>query len=157
MMCQCRFISCNKCTTLEEDIDNVGGCACVEARVLVWVQSLSHVWLFFDPMDCSPLVSCIHGISHARILEWVAIFYSKGSSWPRDGTVSLAYPALAGGFFTTERPGKGCYTQCCPLIPRHLLKKERKKERKYMSTEILVYECSLQHRNLNINVLICSL
>ena len=102
-------------------------------------------------------VSCIHGISHARILEWVAIFYSKGSSWPRDGTVSLAYPALAGGFFTTERPGKGCYTQCCPLIPRHLLKKERKKERKYMSTEILVYECSLQHRNLNINVLICSL
>ena len=35
-----------------------------------------------DPMDCSPLGSSIHGIFQARILEWVAISFSRGSSWP---------------------------------------------------------------------------
>ena len=33
----------------------------------------------FDPMNCSPPGSSVHGISQARILEWVAISYSKGS------------------------------------------------------------------------------
>ena len=36
-------------------------------------QSLSHVWLFSDPMDCSPPGSSVHGIFQARILEWAAI------------------------------------------------------------------------------------
>ena len=39
-----------------------------------------------DPMDCSLLGSSIHGIFQARVLEWVAIYFSRGSSWPRDGT-----------------------------------------------------------------------
>ena len=39
-----------------------------------------------DPMDCTPLDCPVHGISQARILEWVAISYSRGSSWPRDQT-----------------------------------------------------------------------
>ena len=39
-----------------------------------------------DPMDCSPPGSSVHGISQARILEWVAISSSRGSSWPRDQT-----------------------------------------------------------------------
>ena len=39
-----------------------------------------------DPMDCSPLGSSIHGISQARILEWVAISFSRGSFRPRDQT-----------------------------------------------------------------------
>ena len=38
------------------------------------------------PMDCSPPGYSIHGISQARILEWVVISFSKGSSWPRDWT-----------------------------------------------------------------------
>ena len=33
-----------------------------------------------NPMDCSPLVSSVHGIPQARILEWVAIPFSRGSS-----------------------------------------------------------------------------
>ena len=33
-----------------------------------------------DPMDCSPLGSSVHGILQARILEWVAISSSRGSS-----------------------------------------------------------------------------
>jgi len=37
-------------------------------------------------MDCSPPGTSIHGILQARILEWVAIFFSRGSSQPRDGT-----------------------------------------------------------------------
>ena len=35
-----------------------------------------------DPMDCSPSGSSVHGLSQARILEWVAISFSKGSSLP---------------------------------------------------------------------------
>ena len=48
------------------------------------VLSLSHVWLFCNPMDCSLPGSPVHGISQARILEWVAIFFSRESSWLRD-------------------------------------------------------------------------
>ena len=39
-----------------------------------------------DPMDCSPPGSSVHGISQARILGWVAMPSSRGSSWPRDRT-----------------------------------------------------------------------
>ena len=38
------------------------------------------------PVNCSPPGSPVHGISQARILEWVAISSSRGSSWPRDRT-----------------------------------------------------------------------
>ena len=37
-----------------------------------------------DPMGCSPPGSSVHGISPARIPEWVAMSFSRGSSWPRD-------------------------------------------------------------------------
>ena len=55
-------------------------------------------------MDCSPPGSSVHGISKARILEWVAISFFKGSSQPRDrNCVScIASPALTGRFFTNE-------------------------------------------------------
>ena len=39
-----------------------------------------------DPMDCSPPGSSVHGILQARILEWVAMPSSRGSSQPRDRT-----------------------------------------------------------------------
>ena len=39
-----------------------------------------------DPMDCSPSSSSVHGISQARILEWVAISFSEVFSGPRDQT-----------------------------------------------------------------------
>ena len=39
-----------------------------------------------NPMDCSPPGSSVHGILQARILEWIAISFSRGSSWPRDRT-----------------------------------------------------------------------
>ena len=39
------------------------------------------------PMDCSLPGSSIHGIFQAIVLEWVAIPFSRGSSWPRDWTL----------------------------------------------------------------------
>ena len=50
------------------------------------VKSLSHVHLFATPWTCSPPGSSVHGIFQARILEWVAISFSKRSSWLRDWT-----------------------------------------------------------------------
>ena len=37
-----------------------------------------------DPVDCSLQCSSVRGILRARVLEWVAIPFSRGSSWPRD-------------------------------------------------------------------------
>ena len=82
--------------------DGVDGKSVLDMSV---VQLQSHVWLFCDPMDCSLLGSSIHGIFQARVLEWVAISFSRGSSWPRDRT-RIPFPALAGRFFTTEPSGK---------------------------------------------------
>ena len=50
-----------------------------------------------DPMDCSPPGSSVHSIFQARILEWVAISFSRGSSQPRDQT---QVSCRAGRFFT---------------------------------------------------------
>ena len=44
-------------------------------------QSCPTLW---DPVDCSPPGSSVHGILQARVLEWVAISFSRGSSRPRD-------------------------------------------------------------------------
>ena len=56
-----------------------------------------------DPMGCSHTGSSVHGISPARILEWVAIPFSRGPFWAQHQT---PFSCLAGGFFTTEQPGK---------------------------------------------------
>ena len=42
----------------------------------------------YDPMDCTPPNSSVSEIVQRRILEWVAIPFSKGASWPKDGTFS---------------------------------------------------------------------
>ena len=55
-----------------------------------------------DPMDCSQPGSSVHGILQVRILEWVAIPFSRGSSQPKD---RIQISCIAGRFFTTEPPG----------------------------------------------------
>ena len=52
----------------------------MKVKVLVTQSCLT----LFDPMDCSPPGSSVHGILQARILEWVAISISRGSSQLRD-------------------------------------------------------------------------
>ena len=63
-----------------------------------------------DPMDCSLPGSSVHGILQVRILEWVAIPFSRGSSRPRDQTwVSC----IAGRFFTIWAP------KCCKHLNKY--------------------------------------
>ena len=88
----------------------------------------------YNPMDCSPPGSSVHGISQARILEWVAISFSRGSSQPRDRTKSLALLVIyciVSRFFTdwaireasykcskmwTCLPTPVCQLLCCTTI-----------------------------------------
>ena len=58
-----------------------------------------------DPMNCSPPGSSAHGILQARILEWVPIPFSRGSSWPRD----WAWLSHVAGWFFTEPLGKSIW------------------------------------------------
>ena len=64
-------------------------------------------------MDYSPSCASVHGISQARILEWVAIPFSRGSSWPREG---MQVSRIAGSFFTvwTTRVVIWCYVVSFP-------------------------------------------
>ena len=70
---------CTRQTWVKHGCRSVCVCVCV----CVYTQSLSYVQLF---VDYSPLGASVHGIFQARILEWVTISYSKGSSPPRDQT-----------------------------------------------------------------------
>ena len=58
---------------------------CINMRVSVCSVAQSCLTLC-DPMDLSPPDSSVHGIFQARILDWIAISYSRGSSWPRNWT-----------------------------------------------------------------------
>ena len=53
-----------------------------------------------DPLDCSPPGSSVHGILQARILEWVAMLSSRGSSRHKDQTRVFHVSWIAGRFFT---------------------------------------------------------
>ena len=65
--------------------------ACTRAKLLQLCPTLC------DPMDRSPPGSSVQGILQARILEWVATPFSRGSSQPREPAF-LMPSALAGGF-----------------------------------------------------------
>ena len=67
-------------------------CCCSRCLVAKWYPTL------LDSMNCSLPGSSVHGILQARILDWVAISFSKGSSLPG---IEPTSPALV-GFFTTE-------------------------------------------------------
>ena len=102
-------------------------------------KSLQSWPILCNPMDCSPAGSSVHGILQARILEWVAMPSSRGSSRLRDLPMflaSLVSPALAGEFFPTsatwealgnnlkkkkkvfgfQKPGRNSYCFLCSLI-----------------------------------------
>ena len=67
-------------------------------------------------MDYSLLSSSVHGIPQARILKWILISFSRGSSWPRERTQGenpgiLRLSALAVRFFTTDTTWEDFYCQ----------------------------------------------
>ena len=74
---------------------------------------LSHfsVVRLCDPVDCSLLGSSVHGILQARILEWVAMPSSRGTSNLGVESASLMSPVLGHGFITTRcHLGSYCLT-----------------------------------------------
>ena len=95
-------------------VRSISVCVCARACVCVCARALSHVW-HCDSRDCSPPGCSVHGIfqqEHWRGCHFLlqGIFRIK----PRS-------PALAGGLFTTEPPGKS------QSIFTSLLKKKKKK------------------------------
>ena len=59
--------------------------SCFSTEIFIPCNVLCLITLW-DPTDCSPPGSSVHGILQARILEWVAIFFSRESSQPRNQT-----------------------------------------------------------------------
>ena len=77
------FFTCLFCISLETEMK--------------WKSVTQSCLTLCNPMDYSPPGSSVHGISQTRILEWVPIPFSRGSSQPRDRT-RASY--IAGGYFT---------------------------------------------------------
>ena len=98
---------------LQNSLDLITGSEVAKTFIsflLLWSLGITHCILFemkvlvaqlcltlYDPMDCSLPGSSAHGILQARILEWVAIPFSRASSQPRDQTLGSC---IAGRFFT---------------------------------------------------------
>ena len=60
---------------------------CFEVCLMLAQCSVSQLCpAVFDPMDCSPVFSSVHGIFQERILQWIVISFSRVSSLPRDWT-----------------------------------------------------------------------
>ena len=73
------------------------------------VKSLQSCLTLCDPMDRSPPRSSVHEILQARILKWVAIPFSRASSWPDFHLTEPAFlrsPELAGGSLPLAPPGE---------------------------------------------------
>ena len=66
----------------------------------VHAYSLQSCLTLCDPTGCNPPGSSVHGTLQARILELVAISFSKGSSQPRDGNCISCISYIADGFST---------------------------------------------------------
>ena len=69
------------------------GCCCWRAQLLQSCPTL------FDLIDCSPPGPSAHGILQARLLQWVAMPFSRGSSRPRDWTCISCVSCIARRFF----------------------------------------------------------
>ena len=94
-----------------------------------------------DPMDCSLLGSSVHRIFQARVLEWVAIFFSRGSSWPRDWTqvshiIGKCFTIWATREVTITGKGIGKYI----FYDRHL---------KFLLKLILLWNFGIHHKLLH--------
>ena len=64
---------------------------------LTWELVAQSCLTLWDPVDCRPPGPSVHGILQARILEWVAISFSRGSFWLRDW---IQVSHIVGRFFT---------------------------------------------------------
>ena len=133
-----------------------------EAQPFLWPNSHIHTWLLEKPvvlckkvkmlvaqscptlcipMDCSLPGSSIQGILPARILEWVAIPFSRGSSWPRNWT---GVSCIAGDSLPAELRGiQYIYLISTDKYHDKKLKERKKKTKETMSFSSLLFFCSL--------------
>ena len=74
----------------------------------------------YDPMDCSPPGSSVHGILWSRILEWVATPFCRGPSWPNDWTQAFC---TAGLLHCGRIPDCLSYQGLSPNLQRGLVNK----------------------------------
>ena len=70
-----------------------------------------------DRMDCSPPGFSVLGILQARILEWIAIPFSRGSSWPRDRNQASC---IKGRFFTAQATREVPFALWISILPLSL-------------------------------------
>ena len=91
-------------------------------KVVGGLVTKSYLTLF-NMMDCSSPGSSVHGISQARILEWVAISSSKGASQPRDWT----HICIAGRFFTNWAIKEAIFKVSVYILERFEIWKDGKK------------------------------
>ena len=98
---QCRVLT----SGLPGDASGFTGnvCVCVRSVCAVAQSCLT----LCNPLDCNPLGSFVHGVYQARILEWVAISFCRGTSPTQGSKLRLLHPpCIASGFFTTVSWGK---------------------------------------------------
>ena len=115
----------NTCQVMRKDQKNESQ----KRKIFYWIWRKKLKWLcvcakllqsrltLCDPLESSLLGSSLHGILRARILEWVAISFSRGSSWSRDQTQVSMSPSLAGEFFTTAAAASKSLQSCPTLWP----------------------------------------
>ena len=98
---------------------SISVCVCVCVCMCVFSCPCPTI---YNPPDCGQPSSSVRGVFQARILEWVAISSSRGSSWPRDRT---RVSCIASRLFTTETLEKPLNKQYFSLIvlirPKFLL------------------------------------
>ena len=80
------------------------------------------IWLFRGPMDCSLPGSSVHGISQARILEWVAFPFFRGYSWPRDWTCISCNSRLILYHWATWEADLVTHNETIPLLDKLQIK-----------------------------------
>ena len=87
----------------------------------MWKVKVSQLYLtLWNPMDCSLPSSSVHGILQARILEWVAVPFSRGSSQPRDWTqVSCIAGGLEWAAISSSRESSWLRSNPCLLCLLH--------------------------------------
>ena len=81
-------------------------CVCVCLSVCLCVLLFYSQPTLCDPIDCSPAESSVHGILQARILEWVAMPFSRGSSCQGSNLHLLHLLHWQAGFLPLGPPGK---------------------------------------------------
>ena len=89
----------------------LGGLPCLP------VKSPQLCLTLWDPMDCSPPGSSVHGILQARVLEWIAMPFSRGASWPRDWTCISCVSCIGKWVLYHWATWEALQIILCPKIP----------------------------------------